>query len=266
MLVALPLLAAGASLSSCGTNSDHISGVTVSVSPDPIEKGASFTIRFDGTLDEDLSTINANVDLDVSVFGLIKKHVSAGGNVALSPAVPKGALSVTVGPVDLSTSVSGSVDVSGKIELTDGNNEPVACLEVDMKVPVAQQEQELEGVEGTSNCGKASDHAKDLVFQDTDGVTTITGELDESISQFAVSVDMEIKEFFIKIPISIKAPVAYSPGFPEGAFKVVATPTTSELSSELGVSISGKAIMTDANNEEVACVAFSDSESKSVVV
>jgi len=265
MLAALPLLAASASLSSCGSASDHLSGVTISVSPDPIEKDATFTIHFDGTLDKDLSTINANVDLDVSVLGLITENVKAAGNVVINPVVPKGPLSVTIGPVKLTTSIPGSVDVSGKITLTDENEEPVTCLQLDMKVPLSQQQELQSSVE---NCGTSADHAKNFAFNTDGGVTTITGDLDESLSQFSVAVDMTIKELFVKIPVSISTPVVYTPGFPAGNFKIVATQaSSSELSAtELSASISGTAKMNDANNEEVGCISFSETTAKALVV
>lgn len=265
MLAALPLLAASASLSSCGSNSDHLSGVTISVSPDPIEKDATFTIHFDGTLDKDLSTLNADVDLDVSVLGLITENVKAAGKLVIDPVVPKGPIHLTIGPVKLTTSIPGSVDVSGKVQLRDENEEAVACLQLDMKVPLSQQ-QELESA--VESCGTSADHAKNFAFSTSGDVTTISGDLDESLSQFSVAVDMTIKELFVKIPVSISTPITYTPGFPSGPFKMVATSaSSSELTApELSVAVTGTAKMNDANNEEVGCISFSQDAAKALIV
>jgi len=268
MLATLPLLAASASLSSCGSNSDHLTGGTISVSPDPIEKDATFTIHFDGTLDKDLSTLKANVDLNVSVSGLFNDNVKSAGNVVLSPVVPKGPLSLTIGPVKLTTGIPGFEVFSGKIELQDENDEPVTCLQLDMKVPLSQQEEEQELQSSVESCGTSADHAKNFAFSTDGGVTTITGDLDESVSQFSVAVDVTIKELFVKIPVSLSSPVKYSPGFPAGNFKIVATDTSSsELKApELSVSVSGTAKMNDANNEEIGCIQFDETTAKALIV
>merc|ERR1711964_446947 len=167
------------------------------------------------------------------------------------------------GPVKLTTSVPGSVDVSGKVELKDENEEPVTCLQLDMKVPLSQQELRS----SVESCGTSADHAKNFAFNTDGAVTTISGDLDESISQFSVAVDMTIKELFVKIPVSISTPVTYTPGLPEGSFKIVATPTSNDLSAlELSASVSGTAKMNDANNEEIGCISFDEVTAKALVV
>lgn len=252
----LSSFSAAASVSSCGQAGDHMSDVTVSISPDPLHEGEAFTFTFEGDLDESLGEeVNVNIDVEVSIFGLIKKTVKKVRNVVVSPLLPAGRVSLKVGPVSLNTRIRGSVYVKGKVELTDKNHEPVACVALDLNVPAA--EAEYAPLTSVENCGSASDHAKDLVVQqDAQGKLTMTGNLDEQLSEFTVTGNLEIKEFFVHIPVSFNAPVVYSPGFSQGPFRIESTLLEKQEESlrGLGLEIKGTGRMLDKNNEEVGCV------------
>jgi len=260
----LSAFSAAASVSSCGQAGDHISNVIVSISPDPLHEGEAFTFTFEGDLDESLGEeVNVNIDVEVSLFGLIKKTVKKVGNVVASPLIPAGRVSLKVGPVSVNTRIRGSVYLKGKVELTDKNHEPVACVALDLNVPAAEAEYEYSPGGSVENCGSASDHAKDLVVkQDAQGKLTMTGNLDEQLSEFSVKGSLEIKELFVHIPLSFNAPVVYSPGFFKGPFRIETTLLENQEESlrGLGLEIKGSGRMLDKNGEEVGCLEFDEFE------
>jgi len=258
LLALSPLAALAGSLSSCGGASDHLSNVAISLSPDPIQHGHQFTLEFSGDLDEDLNELVADVELDVKVLSIINKKVSSKGSVALSPALPKGPVRLTVGPVTLDTgSVPGSIGLGGTIQVNNGKGEPVLCVKLDMDVPVL----ETSALQSTHTCGNSTGHISDLTFtQDSAGVTTISGAIDEPVIDSALDLHMTLKEWWLKIPISISTKIHFAPGIPKGPFKIVATPDTSLTSSNLGVEVYGDAEWRDGNNDQLGCLEWDDNE------
>jgi len=174
--------------------------------------------------------------------------------------------------VNLPADIPGSADVDGTVTLADDAGTQVACVRLAMHVPAArilddpQLERSVEPadtfVKAASNCGKPTDHLKDIEISGSGGVSTITGTLDEDLSQVSVDADLIIKALVFKIPVKLNVPIVYTPGIKQGSLSVSAGPTKSgSVSAELAwppsnanVEVTGTVQASDGNSEEIACL------------
>lgn len=266
-LLALPLGAWSQSVSSCGAAGDHLKDVKISVSPDPIAKGQSFTIELSGNLDADLSAMNADVDLTIKALDVINQAVKTSVPVSISPGLVAGPQTVSIGPLSL-PSLPGHIEADGTIKITNGKKEAVACIKLALNVPAmsddfpatsaievgaAAQDSKL------SVCSAASDHMHNLAIASAAGVTTITGSLDEAVTKFVANLDLKLHIGWLSHKIDMAIPVSYSPGFVKGDLKITAGPATSLLSdskSLIDVSVTGTVKIDDGASQEIACLSI----------
>lgn len=105
----------------CGQDSDHLKNPTITQN----NPGITFT----GTLDEDVASGAAVVDMTIGIVG-ISVPVQLEVPFALSPAVPTGDLMIKLTP-DSVTPIDLPVTVLGSVKVNDGNGEEIACVGAD---------------------------------------------------------------------------------------------------------------------------------------
>jgi hypothetical protein len=264
------------SVASCGAAGDHFSNVKITLSPDPPVLGQAFSFTMEGDLDEALAGGSANVDLNVKALGIINEPVKVSSPFTYSPGVASGHSTVTVGPVNLpKIPLPGGVDVTGTVKITDTKKEPVACIQLNLKVggasdvPALKAPQAKTDPSPVTDCTKASDHMKNFKFSDdTTGVTTITGTLDEDVDKLSVGVDLTVKVPLIPIPeIKLSIPASISPAVKKGDLKITVGPAVSEVPAiAVPVTVSGNVKVNDGNAEEIVCLQIASTQADSTVV
>eukprot|EP00439_Symbiodinium_sp_Y106_P078280 s77_g17.t1 len=105
---------------------------------------------------------------------LIQEAVRANTSYSLSPGVAKGPLKVVIGPVTLPQD-PGEALLKGQVAIKNSKGEPVACIALDIDVPLAETRQTDE----PSFCNKPTDHFKNASLTQSGEVTQLTGTLDE---------------------------------------------------------------------------------------
>jgi hypothetical protein len=266
------------SVSSCGAAGDHFSNVKITLSPDPPVLGQPFSATVEGDFDEVFAGGDANIDLNVKALGIINEPVKVSYPFTYSPGIASGHSTITVGPVNLpSIPLPGGVDVTGTVKLVDTKKEPVACINMDLKIGGASETSAVAAPEAKStsaaspvtDCTKATDHMKNFKFAtDASGVTTVTGTLDEDVAKVNVGVDLNIKVPLVPIPeIKLTVPASISPAIKQGDQKITVGPAASETAANpTPVTVSGNVKVNDGNSEEIVCLQISSSETDSTVV
>lgn len=256
------------SVTSCGKAGDHFSNVKITLSPDPPKLGQAFSFNMEGDLDELLDGGNADIDLNVKALGIINEPVKVSSPFTYSPGVASGHSTVAVGPVNLpSIPLPGGVTVTGTVTITNTKKEPVACIQLNLKVGGASEVPALEAPQAKANdtpvvdCTQPSDHMKNFKFgDDPTGMTTITGTLDEDVSKLSTAVDLKIKIPLIPLPeIKLSVPASVSPGLKKGDLKITVGPTTSEVANDVPVTVTGSVKVNDGNSEEIVCLQIGNS-------
>eukprot|EP00933_Yihiella_yeosuensis_P058745 TRINITY_DN5942_c1_g3_i1.p1 TRINITY_DN5942_c1_g3~~TRINITY_DN5942_c1_g3_i1.p1 ORF type:complete len:290 (-),score=92.45 TRINITY_DN5942_c1_g3_i1:162-1031(-) len=262
-LLAAPSLAVGASVSNCGGAKDHLSNVAITLSPDPISKTQPVTLTLTGTLDEDHNGGEVDIDLQVKALGVIDKALSGKTSYSLAPGVVKGPVKIVVGPVTLPND-PGEVVLNGKVQVKNAKAEPVACIALDVKVPLMDKVSEVPALKADeapvalpTSCAKPTDHLKNIQVSTSGQATTTTGTLDEDLNSVNVDLDLTVKALFAKLPVKMTVPISFSPKIPKGDIKIVTQPTSSadkvdELNAAVG-SISGTVVVNDGQGQEVTC-------------
>jgi hypothetical protein len=258
------------SVSSCGAAGDHFSNVKITLSPDPPVLGQPFSFNMEGDLDEALAGGNANIDLNVKALGIINEPVKVSSPFTYSPGVASGHTTVSVGPVNLpKIPLPGGVDVTGTVKITNGKQEAVACIKMDLKVGAATEAPALETKDSpVTDCTKVSDHMKNFKFSDdATGVTTITGTLDEDVAKVDVGVDLNIKIPLVPLPeIKLDIPASISPAVKKGDLKITVGPVASEVPDTAPIAVTGNVKINDGNAEEIVCLQIGSAEAASTVV
>merc|ERR1711907_383951 len=161
-------------------------------------------------------------------------------------------------------------DVTGTVKITNGKKEAVACIKMDLNVGAATEAPSLETKDSpVTDCTKASDHMKNFKFSDdSSGVTTVTGTLDEDVAKVNVGVDLNIKVPLVPLPeIKLTVPASISPAIKQGDQKITVGPAASETAANpTPVTVSGNVKVNDGNSEEIVCLQISSSETDSTVV
>jgi len=246
------------SVKSCGGPNDHLKNPVIKISPDPIAKGGTLTIEASGTLDETLAAANSNIDLNIQALGVIHASVKGGMPMSISPGAPAGPFSLKLGPFKLPSNIPGSAVVKGQVHVVNDKNEPIMCIDMDLNVPGAENEDAsslmLEAPETISSCGKASDHIPDFAVAASGGKATMTGTLDEAVTKFSVDVDVSLKVLFISVPLKLSIPIEFTPGLVKGPFKMVVGPSTVAVSPNVKAKVKGTTKVSDGNREEILCV------------
>jgi len=117
-----PMTASGPVLKDCGSDADHLHNRTLS------QSGGVLTAT--GTLDEDVTSVVADVNLAVKVsfFNIpIKLTIP----ISLSPGIKKGPIAVTAGPSSPGATEAGiKVSISGTVKVNDATKAEIVCLSV----------------------------------------------------------------------------------------------------------------------------------------
>jgi len=250
------------SVKSCGGPNDHLKNPVIKLNPDPIRRGGTLTIEASGTLDEVISEFNTNVDLNIQALGVV--HVTAKGAMPLSitPGAAKGPFSLTIGPFTLPSNVPGSAVVKGQVHVVNSKNEAVMCVDIDLNVPGAANEESLVApkldstpLTTVSSCGKSTDHMPDFKVTTSGGAITTTGTLDEAVTKASIDLDVSIKVLFITVPLKLKIPFTTSAGLiNKGPLKTVIGPSTVAISPNVKATLKGTVKLNDGNGEEITCV------------
>jgi hypothetical protein len=247
---------AAQSVKSCGKAGDLLSNAVFSVSPDPIQKGAPLTITATGTWTTAFTDGNINVDLNIKALGIINEPVKVTSPFTFSPGFVAGDSKIVIGPFT-PPKVPGTTTVSGTITGTDASGKSAFCVALDLDA--SQPPEAVYPIEAgpvASNCGKDTDHLKNIKVTQAGGVTTITGTQDEAIASGSVPVDLSVKVSFIKIPVNMNIPFTVSPAMPAGDIKVSVGPSSSGTASNINVDVEGTVKINDGNSEEIACVSL----------
>jgi len=213
---------------------------------------------------------NADIDLNVKALGVINEPVKVSSPFTYSPGVASGHTTVSVGPVNLpKIPLPGGVDVTGTVKITNGKKEAVACIKMDLNVGAATEAPALETKDSpVTDCTKASDHMKNFKFSDdSTGVTTITGTLDEDVAKVDVGVDLNIKIPLVPLPeIKLDIPASISPAVKKGDLKITVGPAASEVPNGPVIDVTGNVKINDENAEEIVCLQIGSAEAASTVV
>jgi len=250
--------AAAASVTNCGGSHDHLSDVSIDLNPDPISRSTPFTLTLAGTLDEDLTGGELDVSLEVRALHVIDKAVRANTSYSLSPGVAKGPLKVVIGPVTLPQD-PGEALLKGQVAIKNSKGEPVACIALDIDVPlaVASSPQETRQTDEPSFCNKPTDHFKNASLTQSGEVTQLTGTLDEDLNAVVAHVDLTVQALFVKLPLKLAIPMTFTPAIPKGDWKLSFQEVSGSQKEEaLGspVKIEGQIVVDDGKQEEVACL------------
>jgi len=245
---------------------DHLKNPVIKLTPDPPVKGGSFTIEASGTLDEPEGEFNSNVDLQFEALSIFKSSVSGSLPVTVSPAAVKGPFTLKIGPLT-PPSTPGSTVLKGQIHVTNGKDEPIMCIELDVDVgaaeateePIASQEH-LPALQTVNSCGKSTDHIPDFSITTADGVYTAAGTLDEALTKTSLDIDLSLKVLFLSVPFKMNVPLEVSDGeFQKGSIKAVVGPwkgkgTNTVKPDGLNPTLKGTVKLNDDKAEEVMCI------------
>jgi hypothetical protein len=260
------------SVSSCGSATDHVKNVKVTLTPDPPVPGQDITVQITGDNDEDVATGSFNLDLAVQALGVINNKVQLGAPFEFQPTpFKKGPIDIKVGPTAL-LKTPGSTSIKGTVKAVDASNQQLFCVNLDLKtvsdintITLSNSSAPVVG-DGVTSCTQASDHIKNFALDTTGGKVAVTGQLDEDVSTFHVAVDAVLKKLFIKIPAKLDIPVTCAPGFTKGDFKLSLGPMTGGLVPDPQVSLTGTVKMNDQANQEVFCLNVDQVLEKEIVV
>ncbi|CAE7287434.1 unnamed protein product [Symbiodinium natans] len=253
-------------VTNCGGAHDHLSDVSINLVPDPISRTTPFTLTLSGTLDEDLTGGELDVSLEVRALRVIDKAVNAKTSYSLSPGVAKGPMKIVIGPVTLPQD-PGEALLKGQVSVKNTKGEPVACIAVDIEVPLAetpltQQEEMPPVMEQNTFCNKPTDHLKNASETQTGEVTQLSGTLDEDLDSIVAHVNLDVKALFVKLPLKLSVPVSFSPALPKGDWKLSFHELSAKQREVLGspVKVEGQIVVDDSKNEEVLCVEVASSQ------
>lgn len=282
LTVAGVLGAHAASIQSCGGPSDLLKNVVISVDPDPIDRSRPFTITAKGTLGAAVTEVFASADLDatISLMGvtLVDGKVRGRGVAKLDNLLPAGDAELIVGPVELQR-LPGHVELTGKIILSDVAGKQVACVALDLDVPLLSKQTEVptppivapeaaQPQDPPALCGKPKDHLHDIsIRQVGGGMTEVSGTFDEDISDMNFVLDGHVRAGWIPVHVALTVPVTLKPGFKKGtsphiSFGLAPAPSEAAASSNSNttappkIHVKGTVTWNDAGNEEVACLSL----------
>jgi hypothetical protein len=266
--VVFTLLLIGASadsIKSCGKAGDILQNAVFSSSPNPISKDAPLTITGSGTLSAPFTGGKFDIDLQVKALGIINEPVKIISPFTFAPGIAAGATKVVVGPFSL-PKLPGSADITGTIIANDPSGKEIFCIELDIvaggdiaNAALVDESHLVSTSRATADpitdCSASSDHLHDRVVSSTGGKTTLSGDLDESLSSITTAVDLKIGVSIFHIPISLDIPISISPAIAKGHLEATFGPKETETStSAIKYSIEGTVKINDANKSEVVCI------------
>jgi hypothetical protein len=253
--------------------------VVMQFSPDPF-KGKASTLTVSGDIDEDISAGDLRIDLDINVLGgILKEVVNSTIPFTLSDTAKrgKGPLKLVVGPFKIpSVPLISLVNLIGKIQIHNPKSERVLCAQLNMKLGAEGPLEEPASSSTTPNddpvtiCSGPNAHLKNLNWTDDGKIFTLTGNMDEDVSNLDVGLDLTVKAGIKFPPLKFNIPVAISPAIKEGPLKVTLGPESNSAGSLVAdldpISVDGKITINDGNKEEIACIDIAPTAATSVVV
>jgi len=222
-------------------------------------------------MDEDHVGGTADVDLEIKALRIVDKTLKSESSYTLSPGLVKGAQRLVIGPMTLPQD-PGEASLKGQVSIKNTKGEPVACVALDIQVPLFENEASeiADEVEGIASCGSSTDHLKNVSESTSGGVTTITGSLDEDLSSIMANVDVTLRALFVKVPLKLQIPISFSPAISKGDLKLtvktVGEKSEVEETSKSPVQVQGKVVIDDAKNQQVTCLSVSEKTSSEIVV
>jgi len=115
--------------SNCGSPSDHLKDLKVTITPDPPVLGQALTISASGTFDEELTAITLNYNVDGLISGSLDLCNLLSKTTHPCP-IPAGPLSITKS-FNLPNLPPG-IPVSAQATVLDQNNQEVACIKINI--------------------------------------------------------------------------------------------------------------------------------------
>lgn len=260
------------SVKSCGGPNDHVKNVKVTLTPDPPVPGQDITVEIAGDNDADVGSGAFNLDLAVQALGVINNNVTIGAPFEFKPTPFKqGPLNIKVGPVKL-LKTPGTTTISGTVKAVNAANEPLFCVDLDLKsvsdlnTLTLSNESDASNGGGITSCSQPTDHIKNFKLDTTGGKVLVTGQLDEDVTTFQVAVDAVLKKLFITIPVNINIPVTVNNKLEKGDFSLSVGPMTGGLKPDPKVSLTGTVKMNDQANQEVFCLNVDQTLEKEIIV
>jgi hypothetical protein len=252
-------------ISSCGSSSDILSNAVITTNPSPIDKSKPFTLTIKGSLTQDVTAGNIDVNLNVKALGIINEPVTSNTDFTYSPGFPKGDVSVSVGPLQLPSAASTS-EITGTVKIAESSGGTgIMCIQFSDSALTSLrgfniESEKFEAGPVASNCGTSSDHLSNVQIAKNGTTTIVSGTLDEDLPSLTTDVDLEVKASFIKIPIKMTVPASLTPAIPKGDIKATFTPVSNdELESpQITVTVNGQVKANDGNGEEVACLQLTE--------
>jgi len=261
--------ASAASLSNCGSDSDHFKVTTMILDADATggpRKGKGFTVTVEGTLDEDFAHGTLVQDVTTKVGQLPEFPLAYSEEFEYYPGANAGPMKVVVGPITVPRTVPGKITVGGHFSLTNEKSEQVFCMDLDLVIPTILDEEESPTLEvGRVNCGDpAQDHWTNIVFNIDNETNIATTELDtdEDVDFMKQEMDLkfELKPFPAINLANFQVPVAIEPAIPAGHIKIIGYPPVSlRESSAAPISLQATIKVVDKNEEELYCIGFGNS-------
>jgi len=215
------------------------------------------TIEASGTLDEALTAANSRVDLHIQALGVVKVNVNGSVPMSILPGYAAGPFSLKVGPFQLPTNIPGYALVQGQVHVSNDKNEPIMCIDIDLKVPGlenAAATPQLEAPEAITSCGKSTDHIPDFKVDSTSGVITMTGTLDEDVTDTSIDLDVTMKVLFVSVPLKLTIPLSVGPKLAKGAIKATVGPSSVVVSPNVKATLKGTMKVNDGNGDEITCL------------
>merc|ERR1712170_22875 len=187
------LAAAGDSVTSCGSASDHFQVDYITLDADATggpRKGKPFTITASGTLDEAHTAGRVVVDAHLKALGLVDEDVNADQKYTWTPGVAAGKTQVTIGPFTFPRVAPGVFDFTGKVTVENDKAEPVLCLDIALDIPKILSEELEEEAEAQLCEVSDSDHITNI--DQTDPAVT-SFDVDEVIDYVNAGIDISVK-------------------------------------------------------------------------
>lgn len=113
--------------SDCGSSSDILSDVSVSISPNPPVKGKTLTVDASGTISSEITSGNINAVIDVLGIPVINKNIDlCSASPKVTCPIPAGQHSLEVSQLIPSSVPSG--EYTGKVVATNQDGQQIACV------------------------------------------------------------------------------------------------------------------------------------------
>jgi len=244
----------------CGGPNDHLKNPAIKLKGNPV-KGGTLTIEVTGTLDKAEGDFISNVDLRLE---LLSKAITVKGGLpmTISPGAVAGPFAATIGPISLPTKIPGSFAVTGQVHMVNAKKEPIMCLDLDINVPGAGNDEapapaavETPPLTAVTSCSKPTDHLHKFKMVHSGGVINMTGTLDEATTKAAIDLDVMMRVLWISAPFKMGIAVQASNGLLEkGPAKITIGPSTIVVSPNIKTTMKGTMKISDGSGQEITCL------------